>query len=178
MACLVVLLLLAAPYCGVQVCEAQTLADYVGTFAYVPERSESIDEAIEAGVAKVNFIVRKIARPRLRKTNVAYQQLEFRLEGDTLSIQMDQRQPIRLPANGDAVPWRREDGELFDVSARLEGNALVQLYNAEDGQRRNAFTLDEDGAVLDMRVTVHSPKLKDDVVYRLAYRRTGTAPGQ
>jgi hypothetical protein len=178
MARLLVLFLLAALFCGVQTGAAQELPDFVGSYAYVAEQSESIDAAIEVGVAKVNFIVRKIARPRLRKTNVAYQQLEFRLEGDTLSIQMDQRQPIRLPANGDAVPWRREDGELFDVSARLEDNALVQRYNAEDGQRSNAFTLDEDGAVLYMRVTVHSPKLKDDVVYRLAYRRTGTAPGQ
>jgi hypothetical protein len=91
---------------------------------------------------------------------------------------MDERQPIRLPASGAAVPWRREDGELFDVSARLSEGALVQQYTAEDGQRSNVFTLSEDGDLLHMQVTVRSPKLKDDVVYRLAYRRTGTAAGK
>jgi hypothetical protein len=177
MARLPVLFLLAAPLCGVQIGAAQELPDFVGSYAYVAEHSESIDDAIDAGVAKVNFIVRQIARPRLRKTNTAYQRLAFQLDADTLSIQMDERRPIRLPAGGTAVPWRREDGELFDVSARLEDGALVQRYVAEDGQRTNAFTLSEDGDLLHMQVTVHSPKLKDDVVYRLAYRRIGTAAG-
>jgi hypothetical protein len=177
MPCLFVLLLLllAAPYGGAQGCAAQELNDFVGTYAYVPEHSESIDAAIDAGVARINFIVRQIARPRLRKTNTAYQQLAFRLEADTLSIQMDQRQPIRLPASGATVPWRREDNELFEVNARLSDGALVQQYVAEDGQRTNVFTLSENGRTLHLQVTVRSPKLKDDVVYRLAYRRTDPA---
>ncbi len=168
---LVVLCLLVAPWCGPRGSAAQELADFVGTFAYVEDQSESIDAAIDAGVAKANFVVRHVARSRLRKTNYAYGQLRFWLDGDTLCIQMDQRVPLRLLASGTAVPWRREDGEVFDVSARLVDGALVQEYVAEDGQRVNAFTLEEGGDLLRLHVTVRSPKLKDDVVYRLTYRR-------
>jgi len=175
---LFVLCLLVAPCVGSHASQAQELADFVGTFAYVPEQSESIDAAIDAGVAKANFVVRHIARSRLRKTNYAYGRLAFWVDGDTLCIQMDQRQPIRVPTSGAAVSWRREDGEIFAVSARLVDKALVQEYVAEDGQRLNTFVLDDGGSVLHMHVTVRSPKLEDDVVYRLTYRRTTGEEGQ
>jgi hypothetical protein len=145
-----------------------------GQYTYVEAESESIEAAIQASAAKLNFIVRQFARPRLRKTNYAYERLSFTVDGDMLAIRMDARTPIRVPLNGDVVKWQREDGEWFDVSIAWENGVLTQRYAAEDGQRANAFSLSEDRQKLTLQVTVTSPKLKLPVQYRLVYQRRTT----
>jgi hypothetical protein len=169
------MLMLVSVAAGALCCHADQVSDVLGTYTYAEDRSEDVNAAIDAGVAKLNFIVKLFARPRLRKTNYAYQRLTFVMDGDTLSIQMDDRKPIRAPISGTPVKWRRETGEWYDVTTSWENSVLSQSYIAGDGRRVNAFSLSEDGRLLNMQVTVSSPKLKDDIVYRLAYRRTDTS---
>jgi hypothetical protein len=77
-----------------------------------------------------------------------------------------------MPVNGSAVKWTNEDGEQFDVFARVEDARLVQTFKAEDGQRMNAFSTD-DGQRLTLEVQVTSPRLPKPLTYTVRYRRAG-----
>ncbi|HEY5810985.1 MAG TPA: hypothetical protein VIT67_23640 [Povalibacter sp.] len=142
-----------------------------GVFVNAGNSKDVIDKAIDTAVEKMNFLVAGIARSRLRKTNTLYERIEITNDGAQISVKFDQRQPIVMPADGSAVKWTREDGEVFDVSARSAGSQLEQTFRTEEGQRVNHFTLLPQGSLtLTLDVTVSSPQLPAPMKYTLNYR--------
>jgi hypothetical protein len=125
---------------------------------------------IEEATAKMNFLVRPIARGRLKKTNAAYQHITIASTPAEITIKYDDREPQHMPASGQPVSWKREDGEVFKLSARTEHGDLIQTYKAEDGERVNQFHLDPGSGVLSLLVTVTSHKLPSPVIYTLTYK--------
>lgn len=140
-----------------------------GTYEYVPEKSASVSKAIDKAVEKMNFIKRPIARSRLTKTNTPYQRIRIEFGTSDAEITYDARKPIRMPLNGEPIKWTRDDGEIFDVSATVDGGKLLQTYKAQDGTRVNSFSKDSSEA-LHLEVEVSSPQLPQPVRYLLVYR--------
>ena len=141
-----------------------------GTFVSKASGQAVIDAAIDAGVAKMNFIKRPIARNRLKSTNIAYGRVTIQRSPETISVQFDANAPVVMPLDGTAVKWTRADGEVFDVEAQWHDGRLVQTFKSEDGQRVNTFTIaDADTLVLD--VAVSSPQLPAPVKYQLQFAR-------
>ena len=161
------LLLGAAGTLGAQT----TPASLAGTYRYAAQESDNINQAIEAAVARMNFVTRPVARGRLKKTNSAYQTISIAHSPQEVRIVTDQRAPIVTPANGTPIDWTREDGEKFKVSTAWQNGALEQTFRADDGQRVNHYSLSPDGNTLSMRVTVTSPRLSRPLVYTLRYHR-------
>jgi len=143
-----------------------------GTYVNEQQSAKSIETAIEAAVASMNFIKRPIARSRLKKTNEAHRRVQIEIGRVLISVAFDGRRPVQMPADGTTIHWTREDGETFDVNALWDGNRLVQTFKAEDGTRTNAFGLGADGS-LDMVVTLTSPQLDHPMVYALTFARAG-----
>ena len=141
-----------------------------GTYTLNRQASDNVNQAIEAAVARMNFVTRPIARGRLRKTNTAYERLVISFPTSQVSIQFDARNAIVTNANGTPIKWRREDGEEFDVSTEWENGRLEQTFAAEDGRRVNEYTLSADGT-LTMNVTITSPRLASPLRYKLVYNR-------
>ncbi|HEY4368256.1 MAG TPA: hypothetical protein VGN07_13565 [Steroidobacteraceae bacterium] len=141
-----------------------------GIFVNDGQASYIIANAVDAAVAKMNFIKRPIARSRLKKTNPLYERIEISRTGSTISIKFDAGKPVLMPADGTPAKWTRADGEQFDVTGRLEGDQLVQTFTAEDGKRVNIFSVSADGKLL-LQVMLTSPQLPEAVRYQLAYRR-------
>jgi hypothetical protein len=144
-----------------------------GTFRNEQQSAKTIETAIEAAVAKMNFIKRPIARSRLKKTNEAHRRVEIRIGSDQTSVAFDGRKPVQMPADGSTIRWTREDGETFDVNAAWHGDRLVQTFKAEDGTRANAFSVGADGR-LSMLVILTSPQLDQPLVYTLTFSRAGS----
>lgn len=140
-----------------------------GRYKYAPGQSGDISQAIEQAVEKMNFIKRPIARGRLSRTNFPYQQIRIELGATEAEVTYDTQGPIRMPLDGQAIKWKRADGEVFDVSAKLDGGKLVQTYKAEDGMRVNSFSKDASG-LLHLEVEISSPQLPQPVKYALVYR--------
>src|SRR5690349_8591128 len=82
-----------------------------GTFVNEQQSTATIETAIEAAVAKMNFIKRPIARSRLKKTNEAHRRVEIRIGQDQISVAFDGHKPVQMPADGRMIRWTREDGE-------------------------------------------------------------------
>lgn len=142
-----------------------------GTFTINRQQSDDINRAIEAAVSKMSFITRPIARGRLRRTNQMYQRVVVNFTPAQVSTTFDQRHAIESPANGQAVPWTREDGERFQLSTAWENGRLVQTFRAEDGSRTNTYSISPDGRTLTMHVTLRSPRLSAPVEYKLVFNR-------
>lgn len=142
-----------------------------GRYVYMPERSASVEQAVEKTVAEVNFMLRPVARSRLNKTNQPYQNITLGLSAGEASITTDKRAPIVAPINGNAIKWKREDGEVMDVSMQWQGKALKETFAAKDGKRVNLFEMSPDGSELHMLVTVSSKSLPKPLVYKLVYQR-------
>ncbi|MGC4088198.1 MAG: hypothetical protein QM756_09910 [Polyangiaceae bacterium] len=142
-----------------------------GRFVYVPERSASVEQAVEKTVAEVNFVLRPIARSRLNKTNQPYQNITLNTSGGKASITTDKRAAIVAPTDGKTIKWKREDGEVMDLSMQWQGKALQETIAADDGKRVNLFELSPDGNELKMLVTVSSKRLPKPLVYTLVYQR-------
>lgn len=151
---------------------AQNQALFQGSFVYAPEKSDDIEQAIKNATEKMNFVVRAIARDRLTKTNQPYGRITIDCNPSFISITTDARAPIRTSPDGTPIKWKREDGEVMDVSTRWEDGVLKQTFAAEDGKRINAYAVSGDGQSMQLLVTVSSEKLKEPVRYKLQYRRS------
>lgn len=150
--------------------EAQATS-FNGTYTLVPEQSDDVNEAINQAIRRMNFAVRQIARPRLRRTNEPYQQVTLATTAQAVSITTDARAPISTNPTGTAIRWTREDGEVLNVSTTLEGTRLRQVFAADDGERENVWTISPDGRTLTLDVTVTSGRLPQPLTYRMVYQR-------
>lgn len=140
-----------------------------GTFTLNRQASDNVRQAIDAAVARMNFVTRPIARGRLVRTNTAYERVVLNFDQREVTVTFDQRAAIKSPANGTPIKWKREDGEEFDLSTEWENGRLEQTFKAEDGQRVNVFSID--GDTLTMNVTITSPRLTAPLRYKLVYNR-------
>jgi hypothetical protein len=152
---------------------AQSNEAFQGTFALVQAQSDNVDAAINQAIGRMNIATRQVARGRLRKTNQPYRTLAISTPGSSVSVVTDGRAAIVTPASGTAVKWKREDGEVLDVSTAWEANRLRQTFAAEDGRRVNVYTLSPDGRTLTLNVTVTSGRLPQPLTYKLVYQRQG-----
>jgi hypothetical protein len=143
-----------------------------GTYTFVADSSANIDAAIDTAVTDMNFIKRPIARSRLKKTNPIYRRIVISRAPREIWVEFRSGAPVVTPADGSAVKWTRDDGEVFDVSSSWEGSTLTQRFKAEDGERVNVFRLNPDGRTLTLDVTVSSEQLPKPMTYSLVYRRT------
>lgn len=158
---------------------AQQGAQLRGAWALNARESDNINEKINLSIARMSVVVRQIARPRLRSTNVAYPSLVFSLPDGTVRVDMQGRPSVASPASGAGVLWHRETGrtcpqvrgDCVEVTTVFEGSRLRQTFRAEDGQRVNVFSVSPDGNTLTMAVTVSSERLPAPLTYALVYDR-------
>ena len=150
-----------------------------GTWTLNREQSDDINAKINTAVARMNVVVRQIARPRLRSTNTAYPRLVISQENNAVRVDMQGRPSVSSPSNGTAVLWQRETGrtctqmrgDCVQVTTTSANGALTQTFRAEDGQRVNVYTVSPDGNTMTMNVTITSPRLPQPLTYRLVYNR-------
>ena len=133
--------------------------------------SDNTNEVIETAVEKLNFVMRDIARGRLKKLNPAYRQVAITSSPNEISVAVDNQPPLRTPAKGAPVAWVGPDGGKVNASMQLTGRLLAQTFTSADGRRVNDYTLSPDGRTLTMQVTETSPRLSQTITYKQVYRR-------
>lgn len=175
----IALLLALALFAVVPVAVRAQASQLRGTWTLNRQQSDDINAKINTAVARMNVVVRQIARPRLRSTNTAYPRLVISQDGSNLRIDMQGRPSLITPVNGPAVLWQRETGrscpavrgDCVEVTSVFRDGALTQTFRAEDGQRVNVYTVSGDGNTMTMSVTITSPRLPQPLTYRLVYDR-------
>jgi hypothetical protein len=147
-------------------------APLTGHFDFSERAAEraALDQAIETTAQRLSFVVRPLARSRLRSNNRIAPWVELRGQGEKISIQFQGRTPMIAPRSGETVTWKNEDGGAVAVQHRLEGETLVQVLTTAEGARTNRFSVAPDGG-LRLAVEISSPRLPAPLKYVLSYNR-------
>ncbi|HZO14830.1 MAG TPA: hypothetical protein VFB62_16260 [Polyangiaceae bacterium] len=127
------------------------------------------DAAIDQVVDEMSFLVRGIARKRLREANRIRERVAISRQGDKLTVRLD-GETFTAPINGPAVDVVARDGMELKLRYRIAKGRIEQTLQAEEGGRTNHFEVDGKGR-LTVRVRIFSEKLPKDVRYRLTYAR-------
>jgi hypothetical protein len=143
-----------------------------GRFAFGdnPGERQGVEQAVEATVRQLSFVVRGIARSRLRAANRIVPWVALERRGDQLVVRYEGRPPMVARADGQPVSWKDEHGTTLSLQHRIEGPTLVQVLSTGEGARTNRLTPGGDGS-LRMAVEIASPRLPAPLRYALTYRR-------
>ena len=142
-----------------------------GNYTLARDARSDIDAAIESSVARMNPLIRGMARKRLRQNNVAYDHIRIAHVGPDFELVFDRSAPLLLPADGTAVEVQT-DGESSRISAVQRGTQLIQTYDSGNGLRVNTFRQETNDDLLYLDVETSSKHLPQPVRYTLIYRRT------
>jgi hypothetical protein len=150
---------------------AQDATIPAGTWRFVPEHSENIDEGVDRAVAHLNFLIRGIARNRLKGANKPMSRVVIQYPDDNVYISFRADEPPTVsPRSGELVPYTRADGEVVRVKTELGNGTIRQFFDSDDGQKEHLFRLRPDG-MLAMEVTVFSERLREPFRYTWVFRR-------
>lgn len=150
---------------------AKSPADpYLGTYAFAGGESEreERDKAIEDVVSGMSFVVRGIARDRLKTANPIAAAIAITLDGSSLTVRADTRTHT-APIDGTKVKVKGITGDDMMMHFDISDERLDQIFLADDKGRRNRFVAD--GRKLTLNVRVHADKLPKALLYRLTYQR-------
>lgn len=163
---------LAAVLLAVPGLAAQDTPDPIpaGLYRFVPEQSDEIEGRIDEAVAHMNFLVRRIAKGRLRGANSPIDRVDLRYQGDSVWISLRADEPwIVSLRNGEFMPYTRADGEVVQVKTELSPGVIDQYFESDDGEKQIIYTLGE-GGLLTVESIIYSEKLREPFRYTWVYR--------
>jgi hypothetical protein len=142
---------------------------FVGRYHYSGGEKEvkARDEAIDGVVSEMNFLVRSIARSRLKASTPITAALRITSTPQQLTVSIGALS-YTGPLNGRSVKVVGITGDELDMHYRVSAKRLEQIFKGERGGRVNTFT--RNGATLGLSVRVFSPKLPKELRYKLSYR--------
>lgn len=142
-----------------------------GTWQFVPEESDNINQAVDRAVSHLNFLIRGIARGRLRGANKPIQQIVLDYpDGNVYLLLRADEPPVISPQDGAVVPYTRADGEVVQVKTELVPGVITQFFDSDDGQKEHVYRLRPDGTMA-MEVTVLSERLREPFRYTWVFRQ-------
>ena len=132
----------------------------------------TVEKAVEDGAQQVGFLVRSIARGRLKETTKPFQKLSFAMSDQTLTMVRDDDTPITGTTDGSKIEWKRKDGKTFTVQQTLAENVLTQTFTDPEGNTRvNKHTFNETAQTMSLDITINSSSLKTPLKYTLTYTK-------
>jgi hypothetical protein len=151
--------------------DVETVDRFAGRYRHAGGERErkARDDAIDDVVDDMNFIVRGIARSRLREANPIAKSLGIAKKGKMLTITFDKRH-YTGPIDGRTVKVVGVTGDEVSMRFQISNGRIRQIFQGDDGGRVNDFSLDGEGRVA-LSVRVHSDKLPKDLRYQLTYAK-------
>lgn len=142
-----------------------------GLYEFVPEKSDEIEGRIDQAVAHMNFLIRGIARGRLRGANRPIDQIDLRYSGDSVWISLRADEPwVVSRMDGEYIPYRRADGEVVQVKSDVSPGVIDQYFKSDDGEKQMIYRVRDDG-LLEVESIIYSEKLKEPFRYTWVYKR-------
>ncbi|MDH4281699.1 MAG: hypothetical protein OEV36_03515 [Myxococcales bacterium] len=166
-------------WCGLSIALAQApdpvLQRFAGTYEYIGGDAdiEALDRAIGQVVDQMNFLIRGIARRRLRAPNLPSKEVSVFLEKGQIRIERPGQPEVSAPADGKPITWRNpDDGDVFRVSHGLDlEGALYQRFEGEQSVSRNRFVLSKDDKRLVIHTVITADRLPAPLRFEMTYQR-------
>ncbi len=141
-----------------------------GSYILDGERSDDVQQALNSAVDRMtpSITLPSFAR-RLRKAAAPAYAIRISLAAGRFAIKYDAKPQIVVWTSGEPIEWTLEDGQVFDVSARANGEAISLTFRAADSERTTVYC--SDGQQLVTETTIISPLLSSPIRYRVVYNR-------
>ena len=130
-----------------------------------------LDEAVENVAQEMNFFIRALARPVLKKQTQICQQwtLGWQTEQFQWQCDSDEADSIPLAAKGEVI---KKDEEGIDISGTYQqtSDAVVVVLESERGKRTNTWKQVSENELL-FTVKLESEKLPTPLTWSLTYKK-------
>ena len=141
-----------------------------GSYILDEERSDDVQQALNSAVDGMSpSITRPSFARRLRKAAGPPYAIRISIAAGRFSIKYDAKPLIVVWTSGEPIEWTLEDGQVFDVSARANGEAISLTFRAPDSERTIVYR--SEGQQLVTETTIISPLLSTPIRYRVVYNR-------
>ncbi len=166
---------LLSPQRSTAAAEEYLLTRFEGTYRYVggDAEIEALDRAIDEVVQQMSFLIRGIARRRLRAPNLPSKEVRIVIENRQIRIVRPGQPEVSAPADGTPITWTHPtDGDVFRVSHGIDDDgALYQRFEGESSVSRNRFILSEDGKRLTIHTDITADRLPAPLRFKMTYER-------
>lgn len=152
---------------------AAAIEPFLGHYRYAGGAAEiaALDAAIAEVVTRMNFLIRGIARRRIRAPSLPGQELILRLDGAALTVVRPGQPTVSAPADGTPIEWTSPDGDHLRVSHGIAAGGLYQRFEGARSRSENQLRLSADGTTLTVDTRVESRHLPAPLSYRFTYER-------
>ena len=141
-----------------------------GSYILDEERSDDVQQALNSAVDGMSPSITRLSfARRLRKAAARAYAIRISIAAGRFSIHYDAKAPIVVWTGGEPIEWRLEDGQVFDVSATANGEAISLTFRAPDSERTTVYR--SEGQQLVTETTIISPLLSTPIRYRVVYNR-------
>lgn len=130
-------------------------------------RSDDVQQAITSAVAgrpNTDHFAR-----RLRKANTASDEIRLSSSAGRFSIKYETRPLILVSTSGEPTQWKLNDGQVFNVSAKANGEVVSLTFRATDNERTSVYRIV--GPQFVEETTIISPRLCTSIRYQLIYNQ-------
>lgn len=142
---------------------------FVGGDEEVAVIERSIDDAVD----EMSFLIRGLARRRLREPNLPTKELGISLNDGRVTVSRTGQPSISAPLNAEPVEWRNpNNGNNLRVRHQLtDTRTLVQHLRGDRGLSVNRYALGADGSTLTVHTTITSDQLPRPLRFSATYAR-------
>jgi hypothetical protein len=155
----------AESFAAADACECLGRYRFVGGEGQRAAVLRAVDEVVD----DMSFLVRGIARARLRRATAIAQTMAISRDGTRVTVTIDGRS-YATPRDGEVVEVVTATGDEVRLTHRHRGPQLDQRFQGDDGGRTNVYRCEGDQLVLD--VVIDSPRLPREIRYSLTYARS------
>ncbi|RBP85280.1 hypothetical protein EBI01_01385 [Marinomonas rhizomae] len=131
----------------------------------------TLDEAVENVAQEMNFFIRALARPVLKKQTQICQQWSLGWQTSQFQFQCDEAEADTIPltANGEVI---KKDEEGIEISGTYQqtNDAVVVVLESERGKRTNTWKQVGENELL-FTVKLESEKLPTPLTWSLNYKK-------
>jgi hypothetical protein len=107
---------------------------------------------------------------RIRKAGAPAYAIKILFAEGRFWIKNDAKRKIVVSTSGETIEWTQEDGQVFDISAQVTGEAISLTFHAIDASERTTSYC-SDGQQLVTETTIIGPLLSTPIHYRVVYNR-------
>ena len=140
-----------------------------GSYILDEQRSDNFFRLIESADVGPPTVTRLPFIRTLRKAAAPAYAIRISLAAGRFSIKNDAHPLIVVWTNGEPIEWNFPGVQVFDVSAKANGEAISLTFRAADSERTTVYR--SDGQQLVTETVIISPRLSTPIRYKVVYNR-------
>ncbi len=148
---------------------------FVGSYRYANTERHGralIERAFEPAIEQLDLITRTVARRKMRRTNTLSKTINIGMPDGQISVEYVGEKSFRFTSRpGVTSKATAPNGNEIDLTQRIVGQAIEQVFIGPKGTTRNRLTLSKNDRQLTYHSVIRGKQLTTPITIDLVYRR-------